>query len=256
MKCRDWFVKPHQHHLCALEMGCFQDTIVSAQIRALLGSVRTDWNVSFQNIPLVHVPWNRCWTKEFQRSRVLRAALSPRVASYKLSQSELQTHFLGAACRTIVRDKSIPESSLESCLLLCVSHKEAICSQCAFVFITMLLCFACGHHFILRILMCSINSNNHVRVCTLLTEIKTETWWIPAVTCSLITELVGYRTCFQQQWALAQNQSLGRLRNIPQSSWLMAPYATRGPRPSSEISVIVIEGDVCKEHKTSHACRF
>lgn len=123
--------------------------------------------------------------------------------------------FLGAACRTIVRDKSIPESSLESCLLLCVSHKEAICSQCAFVFITMLLCFACGHHFILRILMCSINSNNHVRVCTLLTEIKTETWWIPVVTRSLITELVGYCTCFQQQWALAQNQSLGRLRNIP-----------------------------------------
>lgn len=103
---------------------------------------------------------------------VLGVSLGPRVGSYPLFEL-----FLGAWLQNDCQsDKSIPEINLETCWFLCLSLKEAIHSQCALVFTTALLCFACVQHFILRILKCSINSNNRVRICTLLTEGKTETW--------------------------------------------------------------------------------
>lgn len=107
---------------------------------------------------------------------ILRASLSPCVGSYPLLEL-----FLGAWLQNNCHsDENIPESNLATCLLLCLLHKEPICSQCAFVFATALLSLACVQHFILRILKCSISSNNRVRVCTLLRESKTETW---RVTC-------------------------------------------------------------------------
>lgn len=88
-------------------------------------------------------------------------------------------------------DESIPESSL--CLLLCLLHK-AILNVLLF-FTEALLCFACAQHFILRILKRSINSNNCVRVCTLLTG-SSVLGQLHLVTRRLVTDIEQWVICY------------------------------------------------------------
>lgn len=99
---------------------------------------------------------------------VLRVSLGPWAGGYPLFELFLGD-WLQNDCQS---GESIPESNPETCLLLCLLHKEAIHYQRAFVFTTALLCFACVQHFILRILKCSINSGN----CEGLYPPHSETW--------------------------------------------------------------------------------
>lgn len=107
-------------------------------------------------------------------------------------------------------------------------------------------------HFIPRILKCSINSNNHVRACVLLTESKTETVWV----------IYGHMQL--DHW----NRSSGLFTIVFSSNWLWLKVNHReaeeqpqellthslmclatGSQPSSDISVIIAKAVMYKELK-------
>jgi len=146
-------LKPYQHHLRALDMRCRNQS--PAQLRQYRLKFQ---NVSFQNISGPHV-WRPLPDKPVSEHRcVLGASLGPPVGSYPLPKL-----FVGAWLQSDCQsDESILESNPETCLLLCLLHKEAIRGQCAFVCTAALLCFACVQRFHLRVLKCSMNSNDHV----------------------------------------------------------------------------------------------
>lgn len=99
---------------------------------------------------------------------VLGASLAPCAGGYPLFEL-----FLGAWPENGYQsDESVPESNLETCLLLCLLHKEAIHDQCGFVFTTALLCLACVQHFMLHFKILRINSSNSMRFAPISQRIK------------------------------------------------------------------------------------
>lgn len=163
--CHDWFVslKPYQLHLPALEMNCSKSDSVG--ITSLLSSVSTGWNFR------VPVSKSSCLETAAQQT-CSRGCLCLWGTSQPLSRKlppswvSLGT-WLQNDCPS---DESIPESNL--CLLLCLFHKANSINVLLF-FTEALLFFARVQHFILRIWKCNTNSDNCVRVCTLLTGSST-----------------------------------------------------------------------------------
>lgn len=209
-------------------------------------------NISFQNIASPHVLELLPDKPVSAGHCVLRVSLRPWAGGYPLFELFLGD-WLQNDCQS---GESIPESNPETCLLLCLSYKEAIHYQRAFVFTTALLCFACVQHFILRILKCSINSGNCVRVCTLLTVKLGE---LHMVICSLITE-IGIVCClllFSAATGCGSEWITWEAEEHPPELLTHGPMClTTGSCPSSEISVTIAKAVLCKEHKTIHACRF
>lgn len=129
-------------------------------------------------------------------------------------------------------DESIPESNFACSSAFCIKQ----CSINLLLFFTeALLCFACVQHFILRILRCSINSNNCEGLCPSHREFLS---WGVSFGHTVLGQrhrTVGYLLLSSVAKGSGSEWISWELRNIPQSFWLTASCASpQGHVPAHE----------------------